>query len=107
MVEYARASLKLSTKQDDGHTLEWHLNVIYEQSGEMPPELDVPPIPHELVHVWEYFCQLSAKRTNGGMAANPISDEQIMAWERRHGFRLTPFEGECIDALDEVFLSNQ
>lgn len=77
------------------------------QTGIMPPQLDVPPIPHELVHVWDYFCQLSRKRTNGGLAANPISDEQITAWERRQGFRLTPFEGECIDALDEVFLSNQ
>lgn len=78
-----------------------------EQTGIAPPELDVPPIPYELNHVWDYFCQLSAKRTNGGMAANPISDEQITAWERRRGFCLTPFENECIDALDVVYLSNQ
>lgn len=72
----------------------------------MPPELDVPPIPHELVHVWEYFCQLNVKRTVG-MQANPLSDEQIMAWERRHHISLTPFEGECIDALDQAYLSNE
>lgn len=85
----------------------WHLNVVYEQTGIMPPQLDVPPIPHELEHVWGYFCQLNTKRTTGAMAANPISDEQIMAWERRHGIRLSPFEGECIDALDTVFLSTE
>lgn len=81
--------------------------MVLEQTGIMPPQLDVPPIPHELVHVWEYFCQLSSKRTSGGMAANPISDEQIMAWERRHRIQLTPFEGECIDALDQVFLAGE
>lgn len=78
-----------------------------EQTGITPPQLDVPPLPHELVHVWEYFCQLSTKRCNGGMAPNPISDQQIMAWERRHRISLTPFEGECIDALDVLFLSSE
>jgi len=86
--------------------LRWHLEKVLEQTGITPPQLDAPPIPHELVHVWEYFCQISAKRTCGAMSANPISDEQVMAWERRHGIRLTPFEGECIDALDQVFLTS-
>jgi hypothetical protein len=81
--------------------------VVYEQTGVMPPQLDVPSIPHELEHVWDYFCQMNAKRTAGAMAANPISDEQIMAWERRHRIRLSPFEGECIDALDQVFLTSE
>lgn len=81
--------------------------MVYEQTGVMPPQMDIPPIPHELAHVWGYFLQLNAKRTAGAMAANPISDEAILAWERRHGIRLTPFEGECIDALDAAFLSNE
>jgi hypothetical protein len=81
--------------------------VVLEQTGVMPPQLDVPPIPHELLHIWGYFLQLNAKRTAGAMAANPISDEQIMAWERRHNIQLSPFEGECIDALDAAFLSNE
>lgn len=70
----------------------------------MPPELDVPPLPVELEHVWSYFCQMSAKRTFG-MAQNPLTDSEILAWGRRRGIRLTPFEDECIDALDEVFLA--
>ena len=76
------------------------------QTGIMPPQLDLAPIPLELVHVWDYFLQLNANLTSGGGGANPISDEQIMAWERRHGFRLSPFEGECIDELDQVFLNS-
>lgn len=77
-----------------------------EQTGLMPPQLDLPAIPFELIHIWDYFLQLNAKRTLGGGGANPISDEQIMAWERRQGIRLTPFEGECIDELDQVFMSS-
>lgn len=97
----------MAAKQKDGKTLRWHLERVLEQTGITPPQLDTPQIPHELTHVWEYFCQMSAKRTCGAMAANPISDEQIMAWERRHGIRLSPFEGECIDALDQVFLTSE
>ena len=72
----------------------------------MPNELDVEPLPYELEHVWQYFLQLHRKRTHG-MSPNPISDEAILAWQRRHGIELTPFEGECIDALDEIYLSNE
>lgn len=71
----------------------------------MPKELDVPPIPFELVHVWEYFLRMNRKRTNGGMAANPLCDSDILAWQARHGIRLTPFESECIDDLDAIFLT--
>lgn len=81
--------------------------MVYEQTGIMPPQLDVPPIPYELEHVWGYFSQLNAKRTCGAMSANPISDEQIMAWQRRHRITLSPFEGECIDALDQVYLASE
>jgi hypothetical protein len=79
--------------------------VVFEQTGIMPPELDVPPLPHELEHVWGYFQRLNAKRTCG-MQANPISDEAILAWQRRHGIVLTPFEGECVDALDQVYMAS-
>ena len=72
----------------------------------MPEELDVPPLPVELAHVWGYFLELNAKRTNGGMAPNPISDEQVLAWQARRRIRLDPFESECIDALDEVYLAS-
>ena len=72
----------------------------------MPDELNVPPLPAELAHLWGYFQQLNAKRTCGAMFPNPLSDEQILGWQRRHRIWLTPFEGECIDALDLLFLIN-
>jgi hypothetical protein len=95
--------MDLDSRQKDGRTLRWHLNVVYEKTGIMPPQLEVPPAPIELAHVWRYFLQMNAKRTVG-MAANPLTDEAILAWQRRHHILLDPFEGECIDALDEVYL---
>lgn len=108
---HAEGNARLNVRQSDGYTLRWHLNVIYEQTGTMPADLAVPPVPVELEHVWEYFQSMNAKRTYsvagpGGVMPNPLSDEQIMAWERRHRIRLDPFESECIDALDVAFLNS-
>lgn len=73
----------------------------------MPAELDIPDLPYELAHVWGYFLQMHSKRTAGAMSMNPLSDAQIIAWQDRHRISLTPFEGECIDALDAVFTASQ
>lgn len=76
-----------------------------EQTGRAPPELYIPSVPHELAHVWGYFLEMNRKR-QCGMSISPLADSEILAWERRHSISLTPFEGECIDALDEVFLAS-
>ncbi|MGK5020757.1 phage tail assembly chaperone [Janthinobacterium sp. LB2P10] len=76
-----------------------------EQTGKVPPGLDIPPVPHELIHVWQYFLDMNRKR-QCGMSISPLADSEILAWERRNRITLTPFEGECIDALDEVFLAS-
>jgi hypothetical protein len=72
----------------------------------MPEALDVPECPAELEYLWGYFLDMSRKRTSGAMSANPLSDEQIMAWQRRRGIRFTPLEDECIDLLDVVYLGH-
>ncbi len=70
----------------------------------MPAALDVPSVPAELQYLWDYFISMNRKRTVGAMCANPLSDEQISAWERRHRVTLSPFEQDCIDELDQAFL---
>lgn len=86
--------------------MRWHLLRVQQQTGKRPAQLDIVRLPVEVAHIWEYFLRLNAKRTNGGMAPNPISDEQVLAWQTRHRIRLDPFESDCIDALDQVFLSS-
>ena len=75
-----------------------------EQTGKRPAQLDVVRLPVEVAHIWEYFLRLNAKRTVGAMTPNPLSGLEIEAWERRRRIRLDPFESDCIDALDEVYL---
>lgn len=90
--------------QKDGKTLRWHLETVYEQTGKMPEQLDIPELPYEVAHIWDCFLKLSAKRTSGFKERNPLSELEIEAWERRRRMRLDPFEIECIDALDRVYL---
>lgn len=103
MLEFAERSLKLGARQKDGKSLQWHLERVLEQTGKAPLELEIPSVPHELAHVWGYFLEMNRKR-QCGMGVSPLADSEILAWERRNRIALTPFEGECIDALDEVFL---
>ncbi len=72
----------------------------------MPADLNVPDLPVELSYLWEYFQSMNRKRTTGGMALDPLSDAQIMAWEQRRRIKLSPFENECIDELDAAFMAH-
>lgn len=78
--------------------------MVHEQSGELPDLLNIPPIPTELIYLWNYFQCLNRKRTVGMNAPNPLSDSEILAWQRRNRVVLDPFENDCIDALDQAFL---
>lgn len=60
------------------------------------------PVP--LVHVWQWFGELSRGRTCG-MATNPITWSDLDAWARLTGVRPTPLELELIYALDEALFS--
>lgn len=70
----------------------------------MPRELDVPDLPVELKYLWNHFQALSRKRTVGLNAENPLSDLEIMAWQQRNKITFTPFENDCIDALDQAYM---
>ncbi|HEX5126487.1 MAG TPA: hypothetical protein VFW00_07080 [Rhodocyclaceae bacterium] len=66
----------------------------------------MPSLPFELAHIWEWFTKLSGKRQNG-MAVNPISSSEILAWQQRQRIRFDPFEESVIDRLDATFLKHQ
>lgn len=50
--------------------------------------------------------QLNRKRQNG-MAVNPITSTEILAWQARYRLALDPFEHQLLDRLDALFLSHQ
>jgi len=73
----------------------------------MPPQLaEAPELPEDGIHVWMYFCELSAER-GGGMGPNPISSRDIQAWHELNGIQLEPWEVRLIKRLDREFLSRE
>lgn len=66
-------------------------------------ELEGPPLPAALSHVWGWFIELSRARTVG-MAANPITWADMDAWSRLTQARPTPFEVSLIQDLDACLL---
>lgn len=68
-------------------------------------ELQGPPCPEALEHVWEWFKALHAARGGSGFGLNPIGWGELDAFARMKGLRFTPFETEVLLALDRLALS--
>ena len=56
------------------------------------------------MHVWHWFCELSAARgsTMGGFL--PLSFTEIEAWARLYSVELQPWHVRAIRAMDTAFL---
>ena len=73
-----------------------------EKRAEYESELTVPPMPDELAHVWSVFCRLNARRRSG-FAIEPIAWGDLDAFLRLTGVRLSIFEIQLIEMLDDLF----
>lgn len=71
----------------------------------MPQKLRVPDIPVALLHLWEWFCELSAARSGNGGGPNPISYSEVQAWARLTGRRPEPRDVQVIMMLDQEFFA--
>ena len=87
----------------DGLTQRDHLQAYARSSGEIPPELILPPVPEGMTFIWEVFLQLHNMRA-AGMGPSPISVSDLLAYQQLHGIELNPWELDCIHALDQTAL---
>jgi hypothetical protein len=62
-----------------------------EKRAKLEAELETPPLPLELEHVWNAFCRLHARRWSS-FSAEPIAWSDLDAFVRLTGVRLAPFE---------------
>jgi len=62
-------------------------------------------LPSEVAHIWEWFCELAAARTSGGMALNPITYPDIEAWARLTDSRPTPWEVSLLRRIDNSVIA--
>lgn len=101
-------SVLLSAKQEDGATLRDHLLSHWRQEKfdpEKKPEL-LEEVEYDecLEYLWDYFLDMSKRRTSNGFSYNPITHEGLEAWQRRRGIRFEPFEYEILDAIEVTYL---
>lgn len=58
----------------------------------------------ELEPVWRWFCRLSARR-QAGMAANPLTYQELEAFERKNLVCLSAWQADLIMRLDDAVLA--
>lgn len=84
-----------------------HLASAWEKSGKEPARLasaaELPPL---LDPLWSDFLQLHRARGSNGFSPSPISFADIDAWQRVTGFKLRPWQLECIRRADEAYLAS-
>lgn len=83
-----------------------HLQAIAEQTGITPEELNNPEPNLAVQHLLVVFQQLSLSR-QAGMALNPITYGEIVAWSQLYHTRLAMWEIDVLKRLDLVFLNVQ
>jgi hypothetical protein len=65
----------------------------------------MPAFPRELSYLWRTYLRLRRRMAGGFSGPNPIGWQDIDAFSRRSGTRLTPWEIELIERIDDLFLS--
>ena len=71
----------------------------------MSLDLAGPPFPEGVGYLYHWFCSIAAGRSSNGFGPNRISSVEINAWSQLAGHRLTPWEFEMIQLLDQRWLT--
>lgn len=58
-----------------------------------------------VAYLWAWYCQLIETAAPTGMGPAAITYEQLRAWRALRRVRLSPFEIDCLFALDRQHLS--
>jgi hypothetical protein len=89
--------MRLSETQADGATLRDHLLAAAASGAGRDALLDVRP-PRGTERLWDAFAALSASR----VPESGIAPSEVIAWQRLHGVRLSPWEAETLEAVDRA-----
>lgn len=55
--------------------------------------------------MWDVYLSLQRWRGAGGMGNAPMTLHDLSAFEARYGYTLTPWEADCLNALDRAHLA--
>jgi len=108
LLAFAMREFALSQRVgDDGTTQRDHCESYSRQTGEHYPGWEPIKCPPEALYLFNYWCSMSARRTNNGFGPNPIPDEGVLAWEKRKGIQLASLEHEVMDLLEQAYFRSQ
>jgi len=65
---------------------------------------DPPAIPDAVIHVWEWWWQLSARRSSGYDSISPLSYSEIYYWSALTRTQISPIEIDIIVKLDDAYI---
>lgn len=106
LVDWACEEFALQVRQQDGASLKDHL--LAGSPYELPERLaQQPPIPHTVVHVWNWFCQLDSARGSNGWGPSSLSYADIVAWGQVTGTAIEPWEVRAIFRLDAAYFEHK
>lgn len=104
MLEFAENEFELAQRQKDGATLREHL-MAAEAALRRPIDKLHVECPRALVYVWDWFCDISSSRKSGYGGSEPISYEELRAWQALNGIELTKYELSLIRKIDRTFIN--
>lgn len=107
---YYKQQLSLGEKDKGGSSRRDRLLQFYKTTGQMPPDLENElDIDHRVEPFYMAFISLMSYRKisvagMGGTFYQPLSAEEILAWEELEHNKLGVFGLKVVKALDQVFL---
>lgn len=78
-----------------------------EKVAKYEAELAMPPFPMALAYLWNSYWRIRRRKGAGMSGHSPVEWPDIDAFVRLGGERLTPWEVEIIEQLDDAFLAAQ
>lgn len=73
--------------------------------AELEAELDVPPFPMEVAHIWTAWARIRNRTANCEMGLAPLGWLDIKAFVRLTGQHLSPPDIELIEVIDDAYLA--
>lgn len=88
-------------------TLREHLEAVERQTGRRPRDLDGPPLPDCVAHVWSWWQDLHVARGGTGFGPAPIGWQDVAAWSALTGTITRPAEIRLLMDIDRAWLEAQ
>jgi hypothetical protein len=72
--------------------------------AELEAELSMPPFPEALAYLWRTYLRMRRRMGGGFAGPNPIGWQDIDAFVRLNGMRLSSWEIEILESIDDLFV---